>query len=151
MVHHRLSQRCISTRRLLLIFGGALLVLWGCGASGTTDASGRNNVSVATLTQTDNGKNIKIRLGDRVVVNLKENPTTGYQWTVAQNNSDVLKLESSDYAPLPGRGEGKGGQRTFTFTAQKVGSATPHFKLWREWQGDKSIVDRFAVTVQVKE
>jgi predicted secreted protein len=46
---------------------------------------------------------------------------------------------------------GGGGQRRWTFTAQKAGMATLELKLWRTWEGDASISERFTVTLHVQE
>lgn len=104
---------------------------------------------MVTLTQRDNGKSIQIQVGDRVVVQLPENPTTGFQWSLDHTNDEVLQLENSEYnSPLAGS-VGGSGQHTFTFQGKKPGVAESHFKLWRDWEGDKSITKRFVVTVEV--
>lgn len=102
-----------------------------------------------TLTQADNGKSVQVKPGDLIVIHLGENPTTGYRWAVDQINSEVISLVNSDYAQSPGTGIGGGGERTFTFNAVKTGHSLIRLKLWREFQGDSSIIQRFDVTVQV--
>jgi inhibitor of cysteine peptidase len=59
-------------------------------------------------------------------------------------------LRNSEYTPAAGVGVGGGGQRTFTFVAQKPGSVTLQLKLWREWEGDSSVTERFGVTINVR-
>ena len=101
-----------------------------------------------TLTQADNGKSVDVRPGSLITIRLSENPTTGYRWAVDNVDSDVVVLESSDYAPAPNAGVGSGGERTFTFQATQAGVAAIHLKLWRDWEGDGSITQRFAATIQ---
>jgi inhibitor of cysteine peptidase len=103
-----------------------------------------------TLTQADNGKSVEARQGDPIVIRLDENPTTGYRWAVDKSNDGVIALQHMDYAQASGTGVGGGGQRTFTFKAIGSGTAAIQLKLWRDWEGDKSITDRFNVTVQVR-
>ncbi|HIK46578.1 MAG TPA: protease inhibitor I42 family protein [Leptolyngbyaceae cyanobacterium M65_K2018_010] len=103
------------------------------------------------LTQTDHGRSIEVRVGDRVVIDLSENPSTGFQWAIEQNNDRVLKPLSSTYTPPTGTTVGGAGQRTFAFLGQASGIAEPRFKLWREWEGNASIVERFSVTIQVRD
>jgi inhibitor of cysteine peptidase len=107
-------------------------------------------MSVVTLSRGDNGKTIEAQTGDSIVVRLDENPTTGFVWAIDKGNDEILPLQNSDYAMAPGVGVGGGGQRTFTFKAQKAGTVSLQLKLWREWEGDQSITERFAVTIQVR-
>jgi inhibitor of cysteine peptidase len=104
-----------------------------------------------TLTRADSGKTVEIRPGDTVVMCLDENPTTGYQWALESNQEEVVTLLSTDYVPARGVGIGGGGQRLFTFKAVQTGDTTLHFRLWRAWEGDTSIQERFFVTLQISE
>jgi inhibitor of cysteine peptidase len=52
------------------------------------------------------------------------------------------------YLPIESR-VGRGGQRVLTFKVQRTGIDQLRLKLWREWQGEPSIVERFTVTLQV--
>lgn len=108
-------------------------------------------MSEVILTQADNGRSIEVQRGDLVVIHLRENPSTGFQWAIDHNNDEALKLERSEYTPPAASTVGGAGQRTFTFSGRDSGAAEPHFKLWREWQGEQSVVERFSVTVQVHE
>ena len=107
-------------------------------------------MSVITLTQADQGKSITLQLEQTLVVELPENPTTGFRWAIARNDEETLALRDSDYSPAAGVGVGGGGRRTFTFVARKPGSVILQLKLWREWEGDSSITQRFGVTIDVR-
>lgn len=144
-------QSAMAAGKRLLLLGLLLGVLLGCGASGARDAWRRTDVSVVTVTQADNGQSVPIRMGDRVVVHLPENPTTGFQWSLDRTNHEVLQIEDAADAVLPDGTVGRGGQRTFVLQGKKSGVAESHFKLWREWEGDKSITKHFVVTVEVRE
>ena len=102
-----------------------------------------------TLTQADNGKSVTVRQGDVVSIQLEENPTTGFQWAVDHLDAETLELTSSDYTRPSSAVMGSGGERTFSLTAKKPGTAPVALKLWREWQGESSVTDRFNVTVVV--
>jgi inhibitor of cysteine peptidase len=102
------------------------------------------------LTQEDTGKSFTVYSGDRIAIQLKENPTTGYRWAIDRSDNTILALQSSDFAVLPGTGIGRGGTRTFTFKAEKSGAVHLHLKQWRGWEGDSSIIGRYDVTIQVQ-
>jgi len=112
---------------------------------------GKRQVSTITLTRADSGKVVEIRAGDTLIVRLSENPTTGYQWAVDTLNADEVVLQNVEYLRAGGATVGGGGERRFTFKAQRAGTATLQLKLWRAWEGDASIVERFSVRCQVQE
>jgi inhibitor of cysteine peptidase len=103
-----------------------------------------------TLTQSDAGKTFKVHTGDVIVIQLKENPTTGYRWAIDKSDNAILALQSSDSAVTPGAGIGGGGTRTFTFKAEKPGTVRLELKQWRDWIGDSSIIGHYDVTIQVQ-
>ena len=109
------------------------------------------------LTAADSGKTLEIRSGDTLSIQLPENPTTGYRWAMQtpddqnseQNLDPNLELLSSEFSPQSA-GVGASGQRTFTFRAKSPGTAHLQLKEWRAWEGDRSILNRFELTVEVK-
>jgi inhibitor of cysteine peptidase len=103
------------------------------------------------LTRADNGKFITMQVNDLLGVSLDENPTTGFQWALDSGGGDWVKLQASEYITAAGSGVGGGGQRVLTFKAQRAGTGRLQLKLWREWEGEPSIVERFTVTLQVRE
>jgi inhibitor of cysteine peptidase len=128
--------------RLLLLFVALLLA-----ACATTKSS--------TPVLTEQDKTLNISVGKRFVIRLDENPTTGYVWAI-DGKTELLGLQSSDYETDASPNEqgkvlvGRGGQRSFTFVAQKSGTVTLKLKQWRSWEGDASIVDTFSIPVQIK-
>jgi inhibitor of cysteine peptidase len=106
-------------------------------------------MSSISLTEADKDRTIDVPQGSEVVIRLEETPTTGYVWALDQTDDKVLPLQSSDFSPTPGAGVGAGGTRTFTFTAGQPGTAHLQLKLWREWQGDPSTIERYDVDIQV--
>jgi predicted secreted protein len=99
------------------------------------------------LGEQDRGRSVEVPGGGVITVRLKENPTTGYLWSVEATNG--LEL-------VGGRFEGGGpaigaaGVRVFQFRAPRAGSHKLRLKNWREWEGDTSIIDRFDANIIVK-
>jgi inhibitor of cysteine peptidase len=123
-----------------LVFGIALsvlvLLLAGCAAS-------------TSLTGSDNGKTIQVHVGDEIHIALNANPSTGYSWSVEKSDGTLLTLKQSDFS-ASSSAIGGGGTQTLTFVAKSVGTATLQLKYWRSFEGDKSITQRFAVTIQTQ-
>lgn len=134
-----------------ILLGTLLLLLSASEMPGRSAALGERQVSTLTLTRIDSGKVVETHAGDTLVVRLDENPTTGYRWALEPLNADAVVLHSVEYLRASGAAVGGGGERRFTFNAQRAGTATVQLKLWRAWEGDASIVERFTVTVQVQE
>ena len=132
--------------RPLAIMLGVFLLLLSNGKVHSPGAEmGDPNVSTITLTRADSGKVVKLRVGDILVLHLDENPTTGYRWAMETRDEEMVALQSAVYV------HSRSGQRRLTFHAKKAGSVPLQLKLWRAWEGDASIVERFRVTLQVQE
>jgi len=98
------------------------------------------------LNEQDSSRTVYTELGKVVTVCLKENPTTGYRWTVETANG----LEQIGDHFKAGGAIGAAGVREFQFRSRKVGSYELRIKNWREWEGESSIMARFAVKIIVK-
>jgi inhibitor of cysteine peptidase len=107
-------------------------------------------VSQLTITQTDEGKTFTVRRGDAIVINLPENPTTGYQWAIARIDSNLIELQNSKFTLPQNESLGSGGERSFLFKTKATGTAKLELKEWRHWEGDRSILQRFKVTFQIE-
>jgi inhibitor of cysteine peptidase len=93
---------------------------------------------------------IRARQGDEIVLGLPENASTGYRWHVAHADGLDEKETAGDEAG-PSRQPGSGGIRKFRFAAKAAGSARLELVHWRHWEGEKSVIARFAVGIVVTE
>ena len=100
------------------------------------------------VTQRDNGGVVSARVGDDIVLYLAENPTTGYVWAFDALDESTLELEGSEWQ-ASGPGTGTGGDRQWRLGLRQPGTTRVELKRWRPWVGDASVIDRFAVTVEV--
>lgn len=100
------------------------------------------------FTKSMHGKEIDVAVNEPFTIELEETPTTGYRWQVEP--SPGLSLISSSLRPHAGGGIGGGGQRQFVMAATTPGRLAVRAKLWRDWQGDQSIIDRFEMTIQAR-
>jgi inhibitor of cysteine peptidase len=105
-------------------------------------------MSEITFTEDDNGKVHSARTGDVVIIRLPETSGSGYRWALETMNEDLIALERSAYSD-PGPDVGGRGVRTFVFTTKQPGIASVQLKNWREWEGDRSIDSRFAISIKI--
>ena len=106
-------------------------------------------MSGVTLTAEDNGKSIAVPLGEKVILRLNENPSTGFRWAVDPSDNEIIELRGCDYIQAPDSALGGVGQRVFVFKAKRSGSVCILLKLRREWEGNKPIASRFEVNIHV--
>jgi inhibitor of cysteine peptidase len=106
-----------------------------------------------TLTETDNGGAIEVRQGDVIDLQLRENPTTGFRWQVVRADGldeEPLAADATPQGGEPGQPRiGAGGVRTLRFRARAPGSGRLELKLWRAFEGESSVVDRFTADITI--
>lgn len=106
-----------------------------------------------TVTVETSGRSVSLKPGDRLVVDVAENPTTGYSWAITARPA-FLTLTRSRYVsdPQPAGAPpvaGGGGRHAFTFRARTTGRGTLKLRYRRSFAPAAS--DRtFTVRVVVK-
>lgn len=101
------------------------------------------------LTRDDAGGQFWVQPADSILIQLPENPTTGYLWATDPTDEAIVAPEGSTFAPA-GSGAGAGGTRTMCYVATGAGTVDIRLKLWRAWEGENSVIDRFGATITVQ-
>lgn len=94
----------------------------------------------------EQGTRVTATPGDRIVIRIPENATTGYQWQV-EHVADPLELESSEMTPPAEAAPGAGGERRVVLRARRPGQARVALKLQRTWERKPTERFEFDVTV----
>jgi len=102
------------------------------------------------ISQADRGLERRALPGQRVLIQLPENPTTGYQWHIDAFDPQVLAAAGSDFAASSGGRLGGGGLRTFVFTALAPGSSRVRLVYRRPWEPKAQAGEAFEVRIQVQ-
>ena len=105
-------------------------------------------IMAVMLTEANNGTSVEARQGDEIVVQLRENPTTGFRWHVERVNG-ILEQETDAYRPDREMRFGSGGVREFRFRGKAAGTARLELKHWQAWEGESSVTDRFRVEIRL--
>ena len=84
-------------------------------------------------TREQNGRRVVLETGEKLVVELDGNPTTGYQWTVAQIEPAFLRDLGSAYE-ADSSALGSGGTYTFRFEALQPGTTELVLAYRRAWE-----------------
>lgn len=94
-----------------------------------------------------NGNAFTVVVGDMIVLNLPENPSTGYRWTLSSDVKPVLELQKDDFSSS-GAAPGAFGSRTLKFETTQAGHVDLKLECRRSWE--KRVIETFTVSIHVK-
>ena len=105
-----------------------------------------------TVTDKDDEKLVNLSTGDKLIIKLPGNYTTGYQWVVINGyDDDVIKQEGKgEYQPEKTDLVGAGGIAAFTFKAVGTGRTDLSLEYKRPWEKNGDVPEDFEITVVVK-
>jgi predicted secreted protein len=89
---------------------------------------------------------VRVSLGDELVVRLPENATTGYGWSVHRVEG-CLEVTGDEYEVAGQLLPGSGGTRVVRVRPTAAGDGLLEMELKRPWESD--VADRFSVRVSV--
>jgi predicted secreted protein len=107
--------------------------------------------STRRLTEEDNGSTITLAPGEQIRLVLQGNPTTGYEWSVAELDPAVLRqIGEGEWRP-DSPGIGAGGPYTFRFEAVAEGQSRLYLIYRFEDREDEEPFRTFEATIVVTE
>ncbi len=131
-----MKRYLVSIITLMLVL---VTVFTGCSAAANSKVYGKEDT------------NITVSKDDTFTIQLDENPTTGYAWTVSINDDSILKLTDDEYTSESKDGSivGAGGVHDYTFKALAAGTAKITFVYERSFE-ENSAVETIVYNVTVK-
>ena len=139
----------------LVITAAVLMGAGACGeASGNTAQSPAAKQTVSADTSYD-GKEVYVAAGGSVVVTLESNPSTGYQWRLADLTHAVVEKADQEFTALEAANNGEplvgaGGKEVWTFRALDKGKSTISLEYRRPWEKDADPAETFSLTIVVE-
>ena len=136
-----------------------LILAAGCGPSNEVAPDSDLSLAIDSdakaseimIDSDDRDSQIDMTMGQVLIVSLPSNPTTGFQWEVAEIDGVVLHQgEAADYEASQPVLEGSGGVETFYFEAKSAGQITLKLIYHRPWEEGVDPVDEFSVSVVVQ-
>ena len=101
------------------------------------------------FSEKDNGASPQVQRGAKITIELKENPTTGYRWTISSIDEVLLEPEDDEFLPPDHATPGAGGQHRFFFRAKGAGSTALTLISKRAWQRDDQAIGTFKLRVRI--
>lgn len=103
------------------------------------------------LRKEDNGKQIKLSMNEEIVISLESNPTTGYNWTVANVDTNILEQTGKVEFEARSRKLGSPGKQIFRFRSTTAGKTALKLIYHRPWEKETAPLDTFLVEINVTE
>jgi inhibitor of cysteine peptidase len=131
----------------IMSLGLAALAVAMCAAA-LLAACGGSGGATLKVTEADNAKTVTAKVGDEVSVTLKENPTTGYEWTMIAGPG--LAAQSDTYiGPSPSASPllGAGGVHTWLYKVDKAGTLTLTGVYARSWEPQSKNAADFSLAI----
>jgi predicted secreted protein len=109
-----------------------------------------------TVTARENGETLVMRSGETLRVVLSANAGTGFSWDLDRVERTLIEPLGGEIRHAPGQPLPNGTalplaggpqQITVLFRVLRPGRSAVTLKLWRPWEGEGSIVERFRVVV----
>lgn len=104
-----------------------------------------------TVNQAFNGREIKLRVGGALRVELEQAGATGYAWELRNLDSEHFELDSVGTTGGPSGPEVTGAPVTkvWLIRAKQPGKSVLELLYYRSWEGENSAADRFLLKVLI--
>ena len=130
-----------------------IVSLWlgaGVHAMGSGNKS-EEGANVVILQKEDSGREVVVKSGDVIQIELSGSGGTGYWWYVTKMDSKYAELVSEETkAPSDKKLLGGPTKGTWRFKAKEPGKTDLIMKYYRAWEGPEKAVDEFSVILNIK-
>lgn len=109
-----------------------------------------NDKTSITIKKQDNGKEITVKPGDIICVELEEMGAAGYSWFVDNLNTEHLEILPKKTKLISGGKLGGPVLGVWMFRAKKKGSAEINMSYYRVWEGKEKATEHFSIKLLIK-
>ncbi len=95
----------------------------------------------------DRDRKVPVHVGDRVVLSLPENPTTGMRWALPK--TDAIEVLADDNR-AGGPGIGAAGLRILTLRPIRPGRITLRLLRYQAWESEATADERFVIEFDIR-
>lgn len=108
--------------------------------------------AVTLLSENDSRKTFFVHVGDKQVISLPENPSTGYSWQffITPENREIITDITETYIAPDTSLVGAGGHKKYAFTVRQTGTLTITGYYVRPWEKlNKQTADKVTYTFNI--
>jgi inhibitor of cysteine peptidase len=109
--------------------------------------SRRDNTSIMRLTAADSGKEVSVKVGETIEIDLAENPTAGYRWRLDASPAAILQNVSDSFQA--GNRPGEEGMHRWNLRAAGTGDGKISGQYQRSWATDDPPTRTLSIRVRV--
>jgi predicted secreted protein len=102
-----------------------------------------------TVTQEQAGRELTLKKGDILQIELPGTGGTGYSWSVEAAGGPYLKLMSQDTKLVGGPRPGSPVMQIWRFKAERPGAAEIKMAYYRPWEGKEKAVEHFHLKLRI--
>jgi inhibitor of cysteine peptidase len=106
-------------------------------------------MSMLQFDEHSNGNNIELHVGEKFMIVLRENPTTGFRWNPISSGEPACTLLDHSF-DSSGSNPGNSGSHSWHFQAVNEGTGKIEFVYRRSWEQDTPPVQSFTLNVNVR-
>ncbi len=106
--------------------------------------------TTVTVTKAQAGREMALRVGDILQIELPGRGGTGYQWSVEDTFAPYLKLMDQTTRQLKAGRLGGPVLQIWRFKAEKPGATGVSMAYFRPWEGVKTAKDHFRIKLRIK-
>jgi inhibitor of cysteine peptidase len=140
------NGQCAGAVLSQIIAGAMAGLLSACVLTGPSKPTEARMSTV--LTAADDAKTVELRVGSDAVLRLPENATTGYRWAVDAVDRSLIEIKEGQYLSASNT-VGSGGEAQWILHAKAAGVTQLKLKRWRHWEGERSVIERYEVTLRI--
>jgi predicted secreted protein len=128
---------------LKVLFLSLVLSLFGISHSSATET--------VIVNKAFNGREIKVRTGGLIRVDLEELGAAGYTWAIKDLDKEYFEMVSVQTESAQSGGDVTGAPvvKTWFFRATKKGATELKLLYYRPWEGEKNAADSFILKVRI--
>ena len=145
-------------RQTILIALLSILLLSSCckrccrsSSCAVQEAPGEKTVAIAFTEKNDRAE-ITLERGKTFRLELRSNPTTGFDWHFADLDDTMIEVVQSRFERSSTGGQmGAGGVRIWELRALKAGKTRIHLDYYRSWEGVEKAAGHFELAADIEE
>ena len=137
-------------KKLIFILSCFIVLLPYDPCSGTETVKEMRDNKTINVNKQDNGKEIGVKCGDMIRLELTEMGGAGYSWYVEHLNTEYLDLLSKETKVIS---EGKVGapvMGVWLFRTKKKGAAEIKMDHYRIWEGKEKATEHFSIKILIE-
>jgi inhibitor of cysteine peptidase len=101
------------------------------------------------LNESSNGQEIQLQTGQKFEIGLRENPTTGFRWSMVSNGEPACKSLDDVYEPPNVHTHGQEGTHYWWFEAAQADHGKIELVYRRSWEQAGNAARRFTLDVRI--